>query len=115
MKKSGIFLFFVVMIMFFSMPFISAQPPFQSSDALTGIQLESPIIEYITVNQSFEFHVHAHNFSNGMLLKNDSINYCSIHLYNPVGGSHLIQENMSWNSNNIDWEYTASPGNFTEL
>jgi hypothetical protein len=106
--------FIFVFLIFLVLPLVSSAPPaFQVSEN-NGIQIEAPMIEFIEANTSFEFHIHAHNFSNGMLLTDNEIEYCAIHIYNPTG-DHITQENMSFSSNEIDWEYDATSGNFSEL
>lgn len=94
---------------------VSAVPPIQQTQIIdTGIIIETPIIETHTYNQSFIFQVHAYNASNGMLLTNDTT-YCVLHLYDTYDGTHLVESNMSFDSNGIDFEYNISAGNFTKI
>ena len=113
-KKSS---FFVLMfLLLFSVSLVSAQPPFEQSIILDkAIQIEVPVIESIQQGQNFKFHIHPYNASDGRLIPQANIYYCTIHLYNPVGGGHLIESNMSADSNGIDWEFEVEGGNFSEV
>ncbi len=113
MRKKGIMLLFLFVL---SLTFIQAQPPFEQSLNLDkGIQLEIPIIESIEQGKDFKFHVHTHNVSDGLLIPQSEILYCSFHLYNTANGGHLIEDNMTADSNGIDWEYEVAGGNFSEI
>lgn len=115
MKKKSMFIILMAIILF-SFAFVSAQQSFQTStNAEKSILIESPIIETITANQDFTFHLHPHNSTDGRLLPYSSIKYCLIHIYSPEDGNHLIETNMSTNGNNIDYEYKVLGGNFTEI
>lgn len=113
MKKRSVFILLGIMLLF-SFAFVSAQPPFQTSNTGVGIIIEAPVLEYHAYNTDFTFHLHAYNSSDGTRLTNESIN-CMIHLYDPLTGGHLIENNMAFDSNGIDFEYTVLGGNFTEL
>jgi hypothetical protein len=115
MKKQLMIMLFG-MLLLFSLNFISAVPPFQTSTtADKSILIESPVIETHHANQYFIFHLHPHNSSDGRLIGYGNIGYCAIHIYRPSDGEHIIETNMSRNSNDFDWEYNASAGNFSEL
>lgn len=112
MVKKQIILFLLILLL----PLVVAQPPFQSSTLSSrGVQIEVPIIDHIIQNEDFKFHIHTHNFSDGLLLDNNSIDFCTIHLYNKTSGGHIIEDNMSYDGNLIDWEYEILGGNFTDL
>lgn len=111
MAKKLMIVFLLALLVF---PLATAQPPFQRSEFnLQGINIEVPMFESILVNQTFEFHAHAHNFSDGLLLKNDTTN-CTIHLYD-MNGDHLIESLMEWNGNDFDFELEVEGGNFSEI
>lgn len=113
MKKKSYFIVLMIMLLF-SLTLVPAQPPFQQSGD-TGISLETPIIEYHKVNQSYSFHVHAHNATSGLLLKNDTTT-CIMHVYQPSDGEHIFEGVMGFcPDNNIDFELELEAGNFTEL
>lgn len=111
-KKIFIFLIFALALI---SP-VLAQPPFQtSSTADKSILIESPVIETHQQNTYLNFHAHPHNSTNGETLNYSVIDYCFIHVYSPSNGEHEIQSLMNPNGNDIDWEYNASGGNFSEL
>lgn len=106
--------FLFVLAVLFLVSFSMAQPPFQETTTIrsTGIEIEVPIIETRRINTTFNFHIHAHNASSGLLLANDTTN-CTIHIYKS-DGNHIIQEGMSFDNNSIDFEFEVNGGNFTE-
>lgn len=94
--------------------FSVAQPPFQESPSTVGIDIESAVIETHILNQDFQFHLHAHNATNGLLLTNDTTN-CTIHIYRPSDGSHIVEELMDFSMSGLDFNSNISSGNFTEI
>ena len=111
MKKSSILFLFLII---FSVAITSAQPPFQQSPTDIGINIESAIIEYHKINQYFTFHVHAHNSTDGLILKNDTTN-CTIHIFRPSDGEHIIEELMEFTMSDFDFGLNVSAGNFSEI
>ena len=103
-------------LLLFSLTFVIAQPPFQSSSEMLGINIEAPVIETHILEQDFNFKIHAHNSSNGLLLTNDTTN-CVIHVYTPINGTHLIKENMTFEGGvgNLDFEFLVDGGNFSDI
>jgi hypothetical protein len=109
-KEKNLFIFVFIFSLFF-LSLVSAQPPFQQTQD-AGIIIEVPVIETIENSQDFEFHLHAHNFTDGLLLRDDVIDFCTLHIYNN-DGNHLVQQNMTFNSNDIDFELDVLGGNFS--
>ena len=115
MKKKLLMSMLGMMMLMSMFTLVTAQPPFEQSIALNkNIQLEVPVIEYVEQGTNWKFHVHPYNVSDGLFIPQSEISYCTIHLYSPVDGGHLIEANMSADSNGIDWEYEVEGGNFTE-
>jgi len=100
----------------FLISFCIAQPPFQQTTIISkGIQIETPIIETHKFNETFDFHIHAHNATDGLLLTNTTTN-CIIHIYKPSDGGHVIEMNMTFcPTNQVDFEAEIEGGNFTEV
>lgn len=114
--KKKLYLSILGMIIFLSMfTLVSAQPPFQQSTIVsTGIDIETPIIEYLEVGEDFEFHLHAHNASNGLHLTNSTTS-CIAHIYSGnAGGHHIIEAVMEFDENLFDFEVEVDGGNFSE-
>lgn len=104
-----------VLAVLFLISFSVAQPPFQQTIIISkGIQLESPVIVNHESNQFFQFHIHAHNSTDGLLLMNDTTN-CTIHIFSPSDGEHVIEELMEFSMNGLDFNFNVSGGNFTEI
>lgn len=101
-----------VILLFFLVPFISSQPPFQESAGEIGLELQSPIIESISNNQDFTFNLHVFNTTDGILMNNDSAT-CTIHLFDPTTGEHLLDNEMDFNINEVDFSFLVDKGNFT--
>jgi len=113
MKKRSVIIlsiFFIVL----TMSCLNAQPPFQTSNvAEKSIVIESPVIEYHKLNQNFTFNLHAHNSTDGTLINHSNISRCLIHIYNPLNGEHLIEQDMTTNGNDMDFELEILGGNFS--
>jgi len=115
MKKGNLFL--IIMFMFIlSLNLVISAPPFQTTvTSNKGIQLEVPVIMSIEQNEDFKFHTHPYNISDGLLIPQSDIYYCMIHIYNTSNGEHIIEDNMTADSNGIDWGYIVLGGNFSEI
>jgi len=105
--------------LFFLVVFISligfasaAQPTVSVPTQTLGIQIEAPLIDPIYAGELFKFHIHAHNATSGKLLTNLTTQ-CIIHLYGHNGG-HLIEDNMGFDGNAVDFKYDVLGGNLTE-
>ncbi len=102
-----------VILLFILVPFISSQPPLQQSAALIGLELDTPIFESIQNGKDFMFHLHVFNETDGILLTNDSVE-CFIHIFNPTNGDHVIDEEMNFDMNGVDFEFNVEGENFTD-
>ncbi len=111
MQKKSLFILFLFVL---SLTFIQAQPPFQQSSMNVGITIESPVIEFHKLNQDFQFHAHTHNATTGLVLMNDTTN-CTIHIFQPSDGIHIIEELMVFSMSGLDFDLEVDGGNFTEI
>ena len=112
MRKRGILL--IVVMFLFSLTFISAIPPVQVNTIIDkGINIEAPIIETIKSGELFKFHIHAYNSTDGTRLDNTTTN-CIIHVYDS-GGSHIVEGNMGFDSNGVDFNYDVLGSNFSKV
>lgn len=107
MKKLIILLMVVLLL-----PSIMAAPPGQSSDTTNGLKLEAPIKPYQTQGETFDYHLHLYNESNGQYMDNGTA-FCLFHLYGPDGG-HIVRVNDT-EFNGVDFEVEVDGGNFTEV
>ena len=109
------YLYMTIFLFLFSLSFVSAQPPFQVTETINkGIQIQAPVIQYHEIGQDFEFIIHAHNGSDGLILQNDSIN-CTIHIYKD-NGKHIVANNMIFKAGfDLDFDLEVDGGNFTEV
>lgn len=105
----------LVLLVFSMFSFVSAVSPFiQQTEKGVGILVEVPIKSAIKQGEDWMFHIHIYNATDGTRMTNESAN-CMFHLYDPLDGGHLIEANMSFDSNGIDFEYTVLGGNFTTV
>lgn len=89
----------------------AAASPFQTTQGINGIQIETPVFETIKADQDFIVHIHAHNLSSGIKLDNATIS-CVAHLFD-ITGDHISEGDMIFDSQGGDWEYLILGGNFT--
>ncbi len=99
--------------MFSIVPLVNAQPGLQRGDPASGLMIEAPIISHIKSNNSFKFNVHVYNATNGFPMNPSNNVGCFLHLYNPLEGGHLVESEMPFNANGIDYELNVEGGNFT--
>lgn len=106
---------FILLLSILLIGIVTAQPPFQQTTASdTVVIVESPVIEYIKLAQDFQFHAHAHSGTDGEILTNLTSN-CTIHLYSPNNGEHLVEQLMDFDDNNFDFKLDVLGTNFTEI
>lgn len=92
--------------------FVSAIPPVQTNTIIDkGITIEVPIVETLKQNTNYRFGIHAHNSTNGLVLDNNTIDFCSLHIYNSTG-NHLVSENMTFELP-YDFELNVDGNNFS--
>jgi len=79
----------------------------------SGCEIRTPVTEYLKVGEDIKSHLHVINITTGSLnsLTNDSTT-CYIHLYNETG-SHIIEQDYGWDSNDLEWALTINGGNFS--
>ena len=110
-KKGNLFLFGFILSLFFIF-LVSAQSPFQQvSGELEGLDLRFPPVEAIKIGRNVTSHMHVYNHTNGLLLTNTTVD-CFVHLYNSVG-NHLVEQEMGFDDNSVDFELLILGGNFT--
>lgn len=76
-----------------------------------GLQIFYPEFDYIPKDQSFNLHIHINNITTGKEVLNTFVN-CSIHIYNGTG-NHILESNLSKDSNLIDHEIYILGSNFS--
>jgi len=114
MRLINIFSIYLIVFVFI-INVVTAVPPFiQESDPTSGAIIEAPIKSSIQQGEDWMFHIHVYNATDGTRLTNETV-VCTIHVYSPLTGEHLIEDNMSFDSNGIDFEYTVLGDNFTTV
>ncbi|MFO7968660.1 MAG: hypothetical protein R6U15_00925 [Candidatus Izemoplasmatales bacterium] len=107
MNKLIKLIFINLLIMLIVFPFVNAKPPFQSSiDLNNELTIIYPKFDnYILNNMQPHFHIYN---STGYLVNNAN---CIFHIYNN-SGKHILQDNLSLDSNNIDYYYDLNSSLF---
>lgn len=105
--------FIILPIFLLSLMFISAIPPFTSTNTV-GISIEHPLKDVIQANQSHKFHFHIFNATDGKPFLNTSDIECVFHLYD-LEGNHLLKINDVSSDDIYDWEAEILGGNFTKV
>lgn len=114
MYKKKYMLVYVCLIFLFAIITVSAQPPFETNNLATkGLQVFYTPYENMAQNNSFEWHVHVSNISNGYPLTNDLFN-CTVHLYNTTG-MHTAELDLLNDANTWDKEVWIDGGNFSDI
>jgi len=111
-NKNFKFLFFVLLFLGFPM-FAYAQPPFQEIISDSQYLIETPLFRFHEINTDYLLHAHVINSTSGAIITNETA-YCFIHLYN-INGSHILQKNMSFDNNGIEFELLIGASNFTTI
>lgn len=115
MKSQRLTSIFVIIFLAFAFC-VSAKPPFaepQIGQAAEGLIIEYPQYKYIQQGQNFTLHTHVIDGQNGTIITNETT-YCFLQLYDK-SGRHVLQENMSYSDNGLEFELYISEGNFTDL
>ncbi|GAF93810.1 unnamed protein product, partial [marine sediment metagenome] len=110
MRKILLLSFIFVFLISLAVPLISSAAPIQTNvNIVIGYDVEIVIPNDIEVNQSYTFHVHVFNRSNGLPVLNTNGVECNLHVYNAETGSHLIEDTMTADPDNIyDWNYSIN-------
>jgi len=87
---------------------VIAVPPFQISDASANtLTIIYPKIEYLTIGEEFDFHIHVINSSNGLMYEQTTYS-CEAHIYNS-SGSHILIANLTNSGSSVyDQEFTLN-------
>ncbi len=113
MNKKIFFIFAFLFI--FSFAFVSAQPPFQTSTGTeVGLTLRTPVVGTLKVNETVTSHMHVFNQTNDLPIVDNATTNCTVHLYNKIG-DHLIQSQMGFDNNLMEWQLEIGGGNFSEV
>ena len=92
---------------------IAPSPAVQDSDFAEGLKIKYPPINNLVTNQSFNFHFHVFNSTNGVPLKPaDFPITCYFHLYNSTG-SHIYVAETNETEHIFDFGFDVDGGNFS--
>ena len=115
-KKRELFLILLIGFLFLSLStFVIAIPPVQTTiqDSTNGLIIEYIKDDNIKVNETFEYHFHVYNISNGVLLNSDTIS-CTGHMYDAKGMNQISMFAESFGEED-SFYFNVSAGNFTNL
>lgn len=91
---------------------VAAKSTIGSQSSTNGLEISYPKIEYIPYGTTFDFHVHVHNYSNALVLTNETTQ-CGIHLYNSNGKLILKAYNLDYSEFDFGIELNTTILNHT--
>lgn len=103
---------FGVIMLFFIMPFISAQPPQFNTENDIGLRVQTNPFSVQQNGQDFIYDAHIFNLTDGVPMTNTTT-FCMIHVFDSQG-DHLLEVVMPFDINGVDFEFTVEGGNFTD-
>jgi len=112
MKVNKGLILFVFLILIVPAVLAQQPAPFQESELPTQLEIAVPKVEYIPESSVFDFHIHTFN-SSGHIQSNSTTD-CYIHIYN-LTGNHILEEEMLFDSNNMDFYYELNTSFSSEL
>lgn len=107
LKKNYFAVFFCLV---FLIGIVSAVKPLTSINSDVGFFVRPVQKSAIEVNMPHQFDIHVFNISNGVTIVSGIS--CYMHLYHETG-EHIYRGFTSTSSNNLDYEFNVSAGNFT--
>ena len=114
MKKIGVLSIFLVLSLFLMIS-VFAQPPFQQeAGELRGLTLRFPPVDVIKANETVTANMHVYNATDGLLLKNDTVQ-CFADLYNFVGDHLIEKKEMNFRFGGNDFTQVILGSNFSEI
>lgn len=97
-----------------TLPVVSAQPPFIASETDSGYIIEVPAPDALKQNTPYKLHLHIYNVTNGFALTNVSpTRECFVHIYNSTG-NHQFTGRMLYDGA-YDFEVMVAGGNFSRV
>lgn len=111
MKK--LFLVMAIIILFSINLTLAVSPALQITTD-TGLDIKPVLISTIKTNESYQFNIHVHNDTTGILMTNSTIE-CTLHLYNSLSGTHIFSELMDFDTDENDFVKDIGASNFTNL
>lgn len=111
MKYLNVFIFAFIFSIF-TLSLVSSAPPGSTIISTTGgLNLESPSIPYISIQENQRFHVHV---INDTTIKTNLTTICFLHFYNSSGFDTDASSRMEFESyNGIDFALTVGKGNYS--
>jgi hypothetical protein len=107
MKKIGLFLLALLLIM----PFSLAISPFVQQSSSGGLEINYVTDNYFKANIDHDFNCHV---TNATAIQKNNTTSCILHIYT-LNGHHQAKINMDWHADDQEFTYLMSGNNFTEL
>lgn len=103
-----------LILMIFLLNFVNAVAVIQVNAGDQGLDIQYPKFDLYKQNGNFTYHFYVFNSTSGALMTNSSI-YCGFHLYDSKGEHLFLNENVSYNPVNKEFEQEIDQANFTEI
>ena len=108
-KKNLIYLVMFLIVL----PFVSSvQPSNFNINTNYGLQIEAPLQDALRFNESYTFHIHTYNLSDGTPLTSGLS--CYMHLYNN-SGNHILTMQDNAVEHDFDYAFKVTGGNLTRI
>lgn len=89
---------------------VYSAPPFTETSTSQKMELAISAFSYFDIEQDFKMHVHVYGETGKQITPSQA--NCSMHVYN-ISGNHILQTNMTADSNGLEFTSTIGKGNFT--
>ncbi len=93
----------LIIFLFMLFPFVSSAPPFQTSADNLDCIIEYPKIEYIKLDNSYNFNIHVINGTTGKILTDSAIS-CFLHIYDNTGEHIYTNNSLYYDSDDSDFK-----------
>lgn len=112
-KRGVILAFLVILLVSFTSPLVSAEPPFQQeAGELEGLTLRFPPVDSLKLGRNVTSNMHVYNSTNGLILSNTTVD-CFLDLYNTTGGHLITNSKMEFDLDEVDFKKEILGGNFS--
>ena len=92
----------ILIVLLLLLPLAMAKQPIQEAEGTDLLEIRFPQTEFVPLATPIKIHSHVFNQSSGLKVTNETTD-CFVHLYSHTG-HHILEENMSFDGNGIEFE-----------
>lgn len=108
-KGVGIKIFLIMFVFFFSLTLVASKQVSFESTADGGLQFAPSVVGSFMEGADYTIHLHVINDTG---TQTNATTACFVHLY-AFNGGHIVEENMGWDSNGMEFKLFIAGGNQT--